>query len=82
MLQGREINLLLFIASTGDRTRVRWRAAPALYTPGEWARTASSRRHTQTYEKKPNSKHCKQLLFYLIYLDYDVDPHRSMKYLI
>ena len=50
--------------------------------PGEWARTASSRRHTQTYEKKPNSKHCKQLLFYLIYLDYNVDLHRSMKYLV
>ena len=32
MLQGREINLLFFIASTGDRTRVRCRAAPMLYT--------------------------------------------------
>ena len=32
MLQGREINLLFFIASTGDRSRVRWCAAPMLYT--------------------------------------------------
>ena len=36
MLQGREINLLFLspAPATGDRTWVRWRAAPMLYTPG------------------------------------------------